>query len=174
MPQSPLKKTNSIKLITAVFFALLAGNLCAQTHVPGVVGKNFLAMTVSDADSTSQWYQNMFGVKLLKEIKPADGSVHIRIEGNEFLMVEILEMKESRNIVDCNLKQEQAHLLQGFFKAGLFVRDAEKVEQYFKSKGIAIPHPLFHDKETATSSFILEDPNGNMLQFIEDENSRQK
>ena len=160
--------------MTAISFVLLASNLYAQTHVPGIVGKNFIAMTVSDNDSTSLWYENVFGVRLLKEIKPADGLVHIRIEGNEFLMVEILEMKESRNIVDCNLKQEQAHLLQGFFKAGLFVRDAAKAEQYFKSKGIAIRHPLFHDKETATSSFILEDPNGNMLQFIEDKNSRQK
>jgi len=65
-------------------------------------------------------------------------------------------------------------MLRGFFKVGLFVKDVEKAEQYFKSKSIAIRHPLFHDKETATSAFILEDPNGNMLQFIEDQDSRQK
>ena len=158
----------------ALSVAMIACDLYAQTFVPGIVGKNFIAMTVSNADSTSLWYENVFGLKLLKEIKTADGSAYCRIEGNEFLMVEILQLKDSRKIIDCNLKKEQAHLLRGFFKVGLFVRDVEKAEQYFRGKGIAIRHPLFHDKETATSAFILEDPSGNMLQFIEDRNSRQK
>jgi hypothetical protein len=69
-------------------------------------------------------------------------------------------LKDSRKIIDCNLKKEQAHLLRGFFKVGLFVRDVEKAEQYFRGKGIAIRHPLFHDNETATSAFIWRIPTG--------------
>ena len=62
--------------------------------------------------------------------------------------------------------------LQGFFKTGVFVSDIHKAEEYFKTKGIAIRHPVFQDKETATSSFILEDPNGNLLQFMQQENAK--
>ncbi|HEX6891847.1 MAG TPA: VOC family protein, partial [Chryseolinea sp.] len=136
MSLSPLKATGNIKLMIALFFTLTVGSLNAQTYVPGLVGKNFLAITVSNADSTSLWYEKVFGLKLLKEMKAADGSAHVRIEGNEFLVVEILQLKESRDIIDCNLKKEQAHLLQGFFKVGFFVSDVEKAEQYFRSKGI--------------------------------------
>lgn len=74
-------------MIIAVSLAMIASDLYAQTFVPGIVGKNFIAMTVSNADSTSLWYESVFGLKLLKEIKTADGSAYGRIEGNEFLMV---------------------------------------------------------------------------------------
>jgi catechol 2,3-dioxygenase-like lactoylglutathione lyase family enzyme len=173
MSLSSLNATRNFRFMIALFFTLIAGGLYGQLYVPGIVGKNFIAMTVPNADSTSLWYENVFGLKLLKEIKTADGSAYGRIEGNEFLMVEILELKDSRDISDCNLRKQQAHLLQGFFKVGLFVSDVEKAEQYFRSKGIAIRHPLFHDSQTSTSAFILEDPNGNMLQFIQGKNRRE-
>ena len=137
-----------------------------------MIGKTFFALNVSNADSTSRWYEEVFGLKLLKEIKTVDGSAHIRIEGDEFLMVEILQSRDSRTLSDCNLRQEQSHLMRGFFKTGFFVSDIHRAEEYFKTKGIAIRHPVFQDKETATSSFILEDPNGNLLQFLQQETAR--
>ena len=156
-----------------IVLSFIASNLSAQTHVPGIAGKSFIAVTVSNVDSTSMWYENVFGVKLLKEIKTPNGLVHIKIEGNEFLMIEILQINGSKRLNDCDLNVDEAHLLQGFFKMGLFVKDANKAEQYFKSKGLAITNPLFHDKETATTSFIVQDPGGNMLQFIEDKSGKK-
>ena len=158
--------------VFVIVFPLLAAGLRAQTAGPGMIGKTFFAVNVSNADSTSRWYEEAFGLKLLKEIKTADGSAHVRIEGNDFLMVEILQAKDSRSLDECNLQRQQSHLLRGYFKVGIFVSDVRKAEEYFKIKGIAIRHPVFQDKETSTSSFILEDPNGNMLQFLQQENAK--
>jgi catechol 2,3-dioxygenase-like lactoylglutathione lyase family enzyme len=161
-----------IKGVFVVIFLLLTAGLRAQPQGPGMIGKTFFALNVSNADSTSRWYEEVFGLKLLKEIKTVDSSAHIRIEGNEFLMVEILQLLDSRSLNDCNLRQEQSHRMRGFFKTGVFVSDIRKAEEYFKTKGIAIRHPVFQDKETSTSSFILEDPNGNLLQFLQQENAK--
>lgn len=167
-----IKPKDGIKWILAIPFAFLCGDIYSQSS-PEIIGRSFFALNVSNADSTARWYEEMFGIRLLKEIKPADGSAHIRIEGNEFLMVEILQLKDSRSMIDCNLKKDEAHRLGGYFKVGVFVRDAQKAQDYFKSKGVAIRHPVFSDKETATKSFILEDPNGNMLQFLEKSDATQ-
>jgi hypothetical protein len=168
-----IQKKSTIKWTLAIHFIFLFGTIYSQNSGPGIIGKSFIALNVTDADSTAGWYEEMFGLKLLKEIKTADASAHIRIEGNELLMVEIIQMKRSKAISDCQLQQDQSHLLKGFFKTGVFVRDVQKAEDYFKSKGVTIRHSVFSDKETATRSFILEDPNGNLLQFIQENNPNQ-
>lgn len=174
MNKSCTQLTRTIKWILVLHFILLSGDLASQSNGPGIMGKSFIALNASNADSAARWYEEMFGLKLVKEIKPADGSVHIRIEGSEFLLVEILQIKDSKTIMDCQLQKGQSHLLRGFFKAGLFVSDAQTAVDYFKSKGVAIQHGIFNDKETATISFIVEDPNGNLLQFIQTDTSRMK
>jgi catechol-2,3-dioxygenase len=168
-----IRKKDTIKWIIAIHLILLFNNLYSQSGGPGIIGNSFIAMNVSDADSAAKWYEEMFGLKLLKEIKTSDGSAHIRIEGNSSFMVEIIQVKDSKTLTDCQLQKDQSHLLRGFFKTGVFVSDIQKAEDYFKSKGVAIRHSIFSDKETATMSFILEDPNGNMIQFIQDNNRHQ-
>ena len=164
----------TIQWIFAIHFVFLSANLYSQSNGLGIIGKSFIAINASSADSIAQWYDEMFGLNLLKEIKVADGSAHIRIEGNEFLMVEIIEVKDSKVLADCKLQPDQSHMLRGFFKAGVFVSDVQKTLDYFKTKGVAIKHSIFSDKETATKSFVLEDPNGNLLQFIQSEDKQSK
>jgi len=174
MTGSGMQIIGTTKWIFAIHFVLLSVNLYSQNNGPGMIGKSLIALSVSSADSTARWYEDMFSLKLLKEIKPTDGSAHIRIEGSEFLLVEIIQMKDSKAISECQLQKDQSHLLRGFFKAGLFVTDVQKAVDYFKAKGIAIKHGIFSDKETATLSFVLEDPNGNLLQFIQSEDKQEK
>ena len=153
--------------ILVTLFVLVATDLYSQASRLDIIGKSFMAVNVSNADSLAKWYEDLFGLKLLKEIKTADGSAHVRIEGNESLMVEILQLKDSRTIADCRLRKDEAHLLRGYFKVGVWVRDIQKAVDYFKSKGITIQHDVFSDKDTAIRSFILEDPSGNALQFLQ-------
>ena len=169
MSRLTTKGNAAIWIIAIHHFLLIAGNAFSQSNGPGLIGKTFFAINVSNADSAAVWYEELLGVKLLKEIRMPDGFGHIRIEGSEFLMVEILRAKDSRSLTHCNLERNQSHLLRGYFKTGLFVEDIHKAREYFKSKGVDVRHDVFSDKETATVSFILEDPDGNMLQFIQDD-----
>jgi catechol 2,3-dioxygenase-like lactoylglutathione lyase family enzyme len=159
--------THSLKPVLVAILVLLSIDLYSQNSSLEIIGKSFMAINASNADSLARWYEDLFGLKLLKEIKTADGSAHIRIEGNESLMVEILQVKESRTLTDCGVRKEDSYMLRGYFKVGLWVRDIQKVAEYFKSRGVSFKHDVFGDKDTAMRSFILEDPSGNLLQFLQ-------
>ena len=85
--------------IITFFAALLAGK---SKNEIGLAGHQFFALSVSNADSVSTWYENVFQLKLLKEIRMPDGSGHVRIIGNENLMIEIVQHKGSKSHLHCS------------------------------------------------------------------------
>jgi predicted enzyme related to lactoylglutathione lyase len=155
-------------IIILIFCVLLCCfHVHAQKNGLKLTGTQFFALSVSNTDSASAWYESMFGLKLLKEIKPADMPMHIRIIGNENLLVEIGMMQGSKSLADCGLNPDDAHKMNGFFKVGFFVADIKQAENYFKGKKVVIRHGPFDDADTATTAFIIEDPFGNMIQVLQ-------
>ena len=152
-------------IFTITFFAtLLADN--SQNEM-GLVGNQFFALSVSNADSVSNWYENVFQLKLLKEIRTPDGSGHVRIIGNENLLVEIVQHKGSKSLADCNIDRTQAYRMKGIFKIGLYADDVEKAQKYLQQKGVFIKHNIFEDSDTHTKSFIITDTKLNLIQIIQ-------
>lgn len=148
------------------FFAVFA--LKAQDNIQ-YTQKQFFAISVPNTETTSKWYEEVFDLKLLKEIKPVDRKVHIRILGNEHLMVEIIQDDKSRTLTDCGLERNQSRAFtQGFFKTGFYVKDLLKAKEYFQSKNVIIKHGPFDDEETSSNAFIIEDINGFLLQVLEE------
>lgn len=128
-------------------------------------GTQFWAMTVPDASATSKWYEEIFSLKLMKEISFERGKV--RIIGNENLVLEILEISGSKSLTDCFLTADDNHLLKGIFKTGFYVKDIAQAERFFKSKGITIKHEVFEDADMNAKSFVLVDLNGTMIQVLQ-------
>src|SRR5688572_19224847 len=60
-------------------------------------GRQFFALSVPDARASADWYGRAFGVKLLHEIKPADGAAHILILGSDELLVEIMQLRDAKS-----------------------------------------------------------------------------
>lgn len=154
-----------ILIIVISFFTLTT--LKAQNKIQ-YTGIQFFAISVSNADSTSKWYEDIFEMKLLKEIKPADGSIHVRIIGNQFLKVEIIQDKTSKSYTECGVEQNQIFRMRGYFKTGFYVSNILETEKYFRNKKITIKHGPFDDKETNSRSLIIEDINGFLIQVLEE------
>jgi len=147
------------------FFAVLFAD--KTENEISLSGHQFLALSVSNADSVSAWYENIFQLKLLKEVRMPDGSGHVRIIGNENLMIEIVHHKDSKSLKDCNLEEAQPYRMKGIFKIGLYVDDLEKAQTYLLQKGVFIKHLIFEDAETSTKSFIITDTKSNLIQIIQ-------
>ena len=96
-----------------------------------------------------------------------DGSGHVRIIGNENLMIEIAQYKGSKSLADCNIDRTQAYRMKGIFKIGLYVDDLEKTERFLRQKGVFIKHAIFEDTDTNTKSFIITDTKLNLIQIIQ-------
>jgi hypothetical protein len=158
-----------MKLIAIFSFCFMLACFClqAQTNALKLTGRQFFALSVSNTDSASAWYESIFGVRLLKEIKPSDVPVHVRILGNDHFIIEIGKMSGSKTLADCGLDPGDSHKMNGFFKIGFFVEDLKQAQNYFIGKKVKILHGPFDDAETASSSFIIEDLFGNMIQVLQ-------
>ena len=156
-----------MKLVSILFFSLLASDVNAQEIA--FSSKSFFAISTSNVDSVSTWYENVFSLKLQKKINTPDGNIAIRILGNDFLQIEIMQRKDAKGRAECNVPADQAYKIHGYFKTGLYVKDLKNAESYFKNKNVAIKIPIFEDKELKMRSFIIKDADGNTLQFIESE-----
>lgn len=153
--------------ITGLLFLIIilrpSQNLFAQLPVNG---KSFFAVTVKNADSVANWYASVFHLKSIKEINDTAMGVVVKIIGNENMVIEILQMKDSKTAKDWGLKSNfQVH---GFVKVGFFVRSLDEVQKYFNQKNIKILYGPFNDESTRTKNLIISDNEGNLVQFFED------
>lgn len=156
-----------MKPLAALILFLLSTSLKAQEQL-AYSGKQFFALSVPNTDSTSKWYEDVFAMKLLKEIKAPADKVHVRIIGNEFIIVEIIQSPDSKTLTDCGLKQSEIFKMRGLFKTGFYVTNLAEAEKYFRRKNVIIKHGPFTDQEMKTKSIIIEDLNGSMMQVLEE------
>ena len=131
-----------------------------------IIGKSFFAVTVKNADSVANWYIAAFQLKSLKEINDTAMGVVVKIIGNDNMVIEILQMKDSKPSKDWGLTSNfQVH---GFVKVGFFVRSLDEVQKHFNKKNIRIQYGPFNDESTHTKNLIISDCEGNLVQFFED------
>ena len=154
-------------LLFICLFTVLS--ISAQDKI-NFAGKQFIALSVSNADSTSKWYEDVFALKLLKEIKTPDSRIHTRIIGNEQLVVEIIQTRNSKSLEELKLKKDQPFTVQGPFKYGFYVRDLSQTLSYLREKKVVIKHEIFEDQDTHSKSLIFKDINGNFVQVLQDLN----
>lgn len=147
------------------FLLLLTTSQSLFAQLP-IIGKSFFAITVNNADSVANWYTSTFQLKSLKEINDTAMGVVVKIIGNDNMVIEILQMKDSKTAKDRGLKSNfQVH---GFVKVGFFVSSLDVVQKYFNQKNIKILYGPFDDKPSRTKNLIISDCEGNLVQFFED------
>jgi catechol-2,3-dioxygenase len=147
----------------SLFLQVAQQKLFAQLPI---IGKSFFALTVKNADSVANWYTSLFNLKSIKEINDTAMGVVVKIIGNDNMVIEILQMKNSKPAKDWGLNDNfQMH---GFVKVGFFVRNLETVQQHLAKQNIKIKYGPFNDQETKTKNLIISDCESNLIQFFED------
>ena len=158
-----LRKVSIISLFILVAVFGQSQNSFGQLPI---IGKSFFALTVKNADSIARWYSTTFRLQSLKEINDTAMGVVVKIIGNDNMMIEILQMRDSKNAKDWGLKTN--FQLHGFVKIGFFVKNLQEVQKYFDQNSIKIKHGPFTDEASKTKSLIISDCEGNLVQFFED------
>ena len=157
---------NKLFVIAFLFIILVirpSQNLFAQLPI---IGKSFFALTVNNADSVASWYTSTFHLTSLKEINDTAMGVVVKIIGNDNMVIEILQMKNSKPVKALGLIS--TFDVQGFVKVGFFVKSLDEVQKQFGQKGIKIKYGPFNDEASKTKNLIISDNEGNLIQFFED------
>ena len=158
---------NKIKLmlrrcfvIGFLFFIAKPNDVVAQLPI---IGKSFFALTVKNADSVANWYSSTFQLRSLKEINDTAMGAVVRIIGNDNMVIEILQLRDSKPAKDLGLRS--TFPLHGYVKVGFFVKSLDEVQKYFNQRNIKIKYGPFNDEASKTKNLIISDCEGNLVQF---------
>ncbi|HJX28289.1 MAG TPA: L-dopachrome tautomerase-related protein [Thermoanaerobaculia bacterium] len=159
-------RTLATQLLLAV--TALSAVPSAAVPVPTIrpAGIQFFALSVPDAAASARWYQDVFGMTVLREIKPPDAPVHIFILTSDRLEVEILQHPQARPFTQAAPGVKAPTEIHGIFKVGLHVEDLDATVAALKAKGVTFPFDITDDP-TGVRFAILSDNSGNRIQLFE-------
>jgi uncharacterized glyoxalase superfamily protein PhnB len=153
-----------MKLIYTWICVLLVTTAGAQIDIiPYRIG-----IVVDNVKIAEQWYQQVLEFRTYKEMElPQYDSLRIRFMRQGNFEIELVQKHSSFSIESLQPGYDiNARPLQGFVKVAFKVADVQGTFNRIKQRGAEIILPVTYDKEFNVDFFIIEDPDGNMLQFI--------
>jgi catechol 2,3-dioxygenase-like lactoylglutathione lyase family enzyme len=149
------------------FFAcvLLSLNVFGQTHLQPLR----LGIIVNNVDSATHWYEKNLGFEVYKKMSfpEYDGLKINFLKCNKF-EIELVEKKTSLSVKQLKPDYDNNKTpLQGIMKLAFEVDNIHQLfNQFKKEKQIKFVIELSHDKAFDVDFFMMEDLDGNLLQFI--------
>lgn len=126
------------------------------------------AIVTEDVEKLSKWYAEKLGFIIARKMNlPEYDSLYIVFLKLGKAELELIQKKNTFSIkkYKSDYNGFTGDLLQGFTKVSFWVSDATTLANYLKTTGIKFVVNLFDDKILAVRSFIIADPDGNILQF---------
>ncbi|GAA4335617.1 VOC family protein [Flaviaesturariibacter amylovorans] len=165
------------KLLTMSVLLLGAGiSAAAQARDSSRLAPDLLSIVVTDIRIATEWYRDRLGFSTVREIDlPERDSLRIVfLKRDSFL----LELVGKRTVFGIGSKvpgydRFNDPRLAGFNKVSFRVPDIEAWERRLKAKGVLFHLPLIHDRNFGLRTFIIADPDGNLVQFVQYDAARQ-
>jgi catechol 2,3-dioxygenase-like lactoylglutathione lyase family enzyme len=168
--------TRTSVLTICLAAALSTGAMRATEPAPsalGLVGQQFLALSVKELEPMARWYTATFELTVLKDLPAPDGATHTRILGSSELLVELSQHGRARSLQEYAGAPTPGFLVHGFFKAGLFVKDLDRAVEALKLRGVTSLGSMQGDPPTGLRWVLFRDPGGNVLQLFEKRSPRK-
>lgn len=155
------------RTVVALIFLLGISNIAlGQKNIkPHTIG-----IVVSDLKKATAWYENIFELKLYKELSfPKYDSLKINfLKGNHFQ----LELMEKRTSFSINKYVTEYSVndkpLIGFSKVAFSITEINSFYKRLKEKNVDFILGITEDKEFNSKYFIIKDLDNNILQFIQE------
>lgn len=147
---------NKIVPILSLFFG--ASVLNAQTTPFSVTGAAF-ALSVSDLQASSKWYEEKFGLKVTMNVPVSATPGVVVLEGGG-LTVELIQHPEA------TASGKDATQVHGFFKAGFTVQDFDRTLAVLRERGVEIAYGPFPKRADQRANVIIRDNAGNLIQIL--------
>ena len=153
-----------MKTIFLIIWGLLAQNIYGQIKLEPFR----LGITVKNAEHASNWYQDNLGFTVYKKMSfPEYDSLKIYFLKQGEFEIDLVEKKTSFSIKelrpDYNLNREP---LEGFYKIVFRIDSLRQTYEKLKKNGVKEIIGLTHDEVFDVDFFMIEDTDGNILQFI--------
>jgi catechol 2,3-dioxygenase-like lactoylglutathione lyase family enzyme len=158
---------NMIRIfVLMMLFYSCAGTKQTQTVVPAVQ-PYFAALKVKNVDSSINWYSNVFNLKLRDRTDNEQRGFKQANLTNGEIFFELIEQNKSISQETFLKDTYKGYSIQGFAKLGFAVADIEAWHRLLQDKHIRFYGSMVTDKVSGKKTFLVSDPDGNLLQFFE-------
>jgi methylmalonyl-CoA/ethylmalonyl-CoA epimerase len=129
-----------------------------------------MSLSVANLDLSVRWYCEMLGFRETRRLNTPGSSLRISfLELNGFRL-ELIEFKDSVSLAAIRSKfpaVDDRAKVQGFGKLALAVTSIGEAAASLKTKKVKFVREVTQEKDTGDTWFIIQDVDGNWLQFFE-------
>ena len=126
----------------------------------------FSAVIVNNVDSSTAWYKLVFDLKINNRINDTERGFRVMILESSTFLLELIENKSWPEQKKLLADKPEGTRIQGFFKTGFKVPDMDACIKRLADLKI-IPEKIYTDSKTKKRNFLINDPDGNLVQFFE-------
>ena len=141
-----------------------------QNPVAASARPYLLSLSVANLDATASWYRDVLGFREVRHLELPDYRLRIRfLELNGFRL-ELIQYQDSVSLASIQSKfpnVEDRARVHGFGKLAFAVDDLAAAARALKDKKVKLLRDVSRDEATGDRWMLIEDPEGNWLQFFE-------
>jgi catechol 2,3-dioxygenase-like lactoylglutathione lyase family enzyme len=127
---------------------------------------SFFAISVADLAVMSSWYRDQLTMRVLASGEAPNQIAKFAILEGNGVLIELIQHAKASDRSALAPQAAEAHLIHGIFKAGMVVDDLDGLYAGLKQRGATIAHDIMPAKDVPMRSFIVRDPEGNLVQFF--------
>lgn len=128
----------------------------------------FTAIMVENLDSSINWYGKVLNLKLRNRVdNPARGFKQA-VMMDKGIMIELVQLGKAVSGDSILSNYPKGSALLGFYKFGLLVANIDALFQQMHSIAVNMHGKLVTDPISGKKTFIIADPDGNLVQFFEE------
>jgi catechol 2,3-dioxygenase-like lactoylglutathione lyase family enzyme len=131
-----------------------------------------MSISVANLDASVRWYGDVLGFREVKRLDLPASSLRISFLEHNGFRLEMIEFKHSVSLEAIRSKfpgVDDRAKVQGFGKLAFAVPKIGEVAAALKAKKVKFVRDVTREKDTGETWFIVEDVDGNWVQFFEAE-----
>ncbi|MBC7877838.1 MAG: VOC family protein [Anaerolineales bacterium] len=125
----------------------------------------FFALSVADINASADWYSEKLGLEIVMQPPKTGQAAVIVLEGGG-LIVELIQHDDALPFSEAAPTIADKTLIHGIFKVGVIVEDFDKTVAILKERNVTITFGPFPATVEQRANVIIQDNEGNLIQFF--------
>ena len=126
----------------------------------------FAAIIVRNLDASVAWYQSLFGLTVKDRQSIPGRKIRLAILESPSFLTELIEDQAALDRRKLLEKSPKGTNIQGHFKIGFRVTDMDGLLKRLQALKVPVER-VYSDPRSKRRNFLINDPDGNLIQFFE-------
>jgi len=161
---TPISSATSTPIISPAQTAISSPGETPAIPVITATG-SFFALSVADINASARWYSEKLDMKIVMQPPKINQATVIVLEG-QGLIVELIQQDNGVSLTQIAPTLTDRTLLHGIVKAGVIVGDFDQTVAILRQRNVTIAFGPFRATADQRANVIIQDNEGNLIQFF--------